>query len=291
MNFTTLRHDTYPYIDPSKFDLSGKNVFITGASRGIGEATAISYAKAGASGIAIAARSPLEDVAKRVREAAISAGHRKPKILQLKLDVTDRANVEASAKEIAEAFADRLDILVNNAGYLSSFVSIPESDPDDWCRDWEVNVKGVYLITRALWPLLLKSSLKIIMNMTSIGALINPPHSSAYNLTKIGMMRFTELINQDHGKGTDDMLCIAVHPGGVPTPLALTMPKAIHSYLIDTPELAGDTLLWLGAERREWLGGRYVSAGWDMEELSEKEDEIVQGDLLKVRLAVNTFSS
>lgn len=54
----------------------------------------------------------------------------------------------------------------------------------------------------------------------------------------------------------------------------------------DTPALSGDTLVWLTAEKREWLRGRYVNAQWDMEEMSGMKDRIVERDLLRVRLAV-----
>lgn len=56
--------------------------------------------------------------------------------------------------------------------------------------------------------------------------------------------------------------------------------------LVDKPELAGDTLAFLTAERRDWLSGRYISVNWDMGELLAKAEEIVRGDLLKVRLAL-----
>jgi hypothetical protein len=56
--------------------------------------------------------------------------------------------------------------------------------------------------------------------------------------------------------------------------------------LIDKPDLAGDTLAWLTQERREWLGGRYVSVNWDMPEFIAKKNEIVQDDKLKMRIVV-----
>jgi NAD(P)-dependent dehydrogenase (short-subunit alcohol dehydrogenase family) len=271
--------------------LSGKHVFITGASKGVGKATAISYAKAGASGIALGARSDLSPIVQEVLEAANSAGHSEPQILTLSLDVTNRESVDAAAKTVSKAFDGRLDILINNAGYLSGFSGIPDTDPDEWWRDWEVNVKGTYLVTRAFWPLLLKSDTKIILNIASIGAVLTVPNNSSYGSGKLAVLRLTEFINQDHGhgEGKDGMLAIAVHPGGVKTELALGMPEYMHEHLVDTPELAGDTLVWLGKERREWLGGRYVSATWDLEEVCGKEEEIVKSDLLKVRLAVNPF--
>jgi NAD(P)-dependent dehydrogenase (short-subunit alcohol dehydrogenase family) len=131
--------------------------------------------------------------------------------------------------------------------------------------------------------------MKIIINVASIGALVVSPLSSAYGSTKLAVLRFTEYINQDHGEGKDGMCAIAMHPGGVATELAQGMPEHLHGHLVDTPALAGDTIAWLGAERRTWLGGRYVSAAWDMEELERRKEEVLRGDLLKVRLAVNGF--
>lgn len=285
-NFVTTRADTYPYIDPSRFNLQGKHALITDASKGVGRATAISYAKAGASGIAIAARSSLEDVAKEVKEAAAAAGRPEPNILAIKLDVTDRGSVKAAVAEVSRAFEGRLDVLINNAGYLSSFGSILDMDPNDWWQDYEVNVKGVYNVTHSFFPMLIKSQLRILINITSIGAVSLVPGNSAYGSAKLAVMQLTEYINQDNGEGKEGVLAIAVHPGAIMTELAAKMPAEMHHRLTETLELSGDTLLWLGAERREWLSGRYVSASWDMEALSEKREEILRGDLLKVRLAV-----
>ncbi|KAF2845693.1 oxidoreductase-like protein [Plenodomus tracheiphilus IPT5] len=290
LNFTpTTHHDTYPYIDPTRSDLGGKYVFITGASKGVGKVIALSYAKAGAAGIALGARSPLGPVVDEIIEAARSAGREEPRVVTLRLDVTDRQSVESAARDVSEIFDGRLDVLINNAGYLSRFASIPNTDPDDWWRDWEVNVKGVYLVTRSFWPLLLKSNLRIIINVTSRDALTNPTHGTAYGGAKLAGMRFTEHINQDHGVGKDNMLVIAVHPGAIKTELALGLPDDYHEILNDEPALAGDTLVWLTRGRREWLGGRYISANWDMEQLSERREVIVNGDLLKIRLSVNAF--
>jgi NAD(P)-dependent dehydrogenase (short-subunit alcohol dehydrogenase family) len=150
-------------------------VLITGASKGIGKATDISYAIAGASGIALAARSSCDAIVKDVKEAAKNTGRAEPNIIALKLDVTDRDEVDAAVKAVSAAFGGRLDVLVNNAGYLSAFAGIPDSDPDEWWRDWEVNVKGLYLVTHAFWLLLLKSNLKLIINMASIGATVASP--------------------------------------------------------------------------------------------------------------------
>lgn len=226
---------------------------------------------------------------KKVKEAAKSAGRSEPNVLAFKLDVTDRTNIEVVAKEVSKALDGRIDVLINNAGYLSAFRSIQKSDPDDWWNHFEVNVKSIYLVTRAFLPLLSKSSLKVVVNLSSIAGVKIAPQGSAYGMTKLAVMRFTEYIAEDHKN--DGVLAFAVHPGGVATELAHNLPEGMHDYLIDTPELSGDTLVWLGAERREWLSGRYLTATWDMEELSARKDEIVKGDLLKDRLAINALAT
>ena len=64
-----------------------------------------------------------------------------------------------------------------------------------------------------------------------------------------------------------------------------TLPDEVRDRLPDKPDVAGDTIAWLAAERREWLGGRYISCPWDMEELMGKKEEIVEEDKLKMRMA------
>lgn len=94
--------------------------------------------------------------------------------------------------------------------------------------------------------------------------------------------RFAESLDAEYRD--QGLVCIAIHPGSVKTELALNMPESMHSFLVDEPELSADTVVWLGKERRPWLGGRYVSVNWDMEELESRKDDIVKGELLKFRL-------
>lgn len=284
-NFTsTLHSDTYPAVDPTKrSDLTGRHVFITGASKGIGRATALSYAKAGASSIGLGARSSLSSLEQEIHDAAKSAGRPAPRVLGVRLDVSSRPSVEAAAAAVGAAFG-RLDVLVNNAGYLEKWRGIADGDPDEWWRTWDVNVKGVYLMTRSFLPLLLAGGLKTVVNLSSIGAHLAAPGASAYQSTKLAVLRFTEFTDAEYG--ARGILAFAVHPGGIPTELGKNMPEEMHAVLSDTPEVAADTMVWLTQEKRDWLAGRYVSCTWDMPEFMAKKDEIVKGDLLKVRMAV-----
>ena len=84
------------------------------------------------------------------------------------------------------------------------------------------------------------------------------------------------------------MLAYSLHPGGVESDMTATMPEEFLALglLKDTPELAAHTILWLVKERRDWLAGRYVDSGWDVEALLAKKQEIVDGDKLKVRMVI-----
>lgn len=281
----TIHNDTYAYISPTHTNLSHRSVFITGASKGIGRETALSYAKSGTSKIALGARSSLSSLSTDLISTAKAAGHPAPQILTLELDVTSPSSVAAAAEKVKAEFGG-LDILINNAGYLEPFVKIAESNPENWSRVWDVNIKGVYNVTRAFLPLLLstRDGLKTILNVSSIGAHLVMPGASGYQTTKLALLRFSEFVMAEYGE--QGILALNIHPGGVATELANGMPEAMHEVLIDQPRLAADTVVWLTGERREWLGARYVSCTWDMEELLEKRGEIEKKDLLKVRMAV-----
>ncbi|KAK6002585.1 hypothetical protein QM012_001335 [Aureobasidium pullulans] len=282
----TIHNDTYDFISTKSQNLKGKRVFLTGASKGIGRETALSFARAGASSIALGARSSLSDLATEVEKAAKEAGHAAPKVVSIKLDVTDVSSTEQAAKTVKSEFGG-LDFLFNNAGYLEEFKKIGESDPDEWWRTQEVNIKGPYLVARAFIPVLLdtKDGDKTIINTSSIGAHIIMPGASSYQVTKLALLRLSEFIQAEYKD--QGILCYNIHPGGVVTELASRMPEENHHVLCDQPQLAADTVAWLVNEKREWLAGRYVSVTWDMKQLLDKKDEIIKKDLLKVRMTVD----
>ncbi|KAL4913081.1 hypothetical protein BDW62DRAFT_205885 [Aspergillus aurantiobrunneus] len=279
----TLRHDTYPEINPLNVDLHGKTVVITGASKGIGRAIALSFAKSGVSGLVILARSDLASLENEILAVAEEASRSQPKVLRLAFDITDRTQVESAARQVESTFGG-VDILVNNAGYLDSFDAFADTDPDDWWRTYEVNVKGVYLMARAFLPLVLKSNDKTIIACASIGAVSTQPGMSAYQSSKTAVVRLNDLLMVDYGE--QGLLAYAIHPGGVWTDMAEKMPKHTHPLFVDTAELAGDFLVWLTRKRREWLAERYINVTWDVSELLMRKDEIVQNDLLKLRMRV-----
>ncbi|KXX79161.1 Oxidoreductase UcpA [Madurella mycetomatis] len=279
---TRVHNDTYPEIDPRLANLSGKAVFITGGSRGLGRSMALSFAKAGASKIAVGARSRLDGLEDDIKQNSSSSP---PEFLAVKLDVADEASVAAAAAEVEAKFG-KLDVLINNAGTLGKYGLIAESDPDTWWEVLNVNLRGAYLVTRAFLPLLLKAGPdeKYIVNVCSGGAHLTNPTLSAYQVSKSALLKFTVLTNVEYA--SRGVIAFAIHPGNVPTDI-MGGPEAIpphHKHVfVETPELSGDSVVFLVSKKREWLGGRYINCTWDLPELMSKEAEIVQGDKLKTK--------
>ncbi|KAI0429200.1 hypothetical protein F5Y09DRAFT_311036 [Xylaria sp. FL1042] len=283
--FTTVHTDTYPFISPKKTDLSGKSVFIAGASKGIGKETALALAEAGCSKIAIGARSDLSSLVDEITKRAAKAGRAAPQVVSLHLDVASEDSVRSAAEKIGQAFGGALDVLICNSGRLEQWSPVAESKPAEWWQTWEVNVKGTYLLNHFFIPLVLKSELKTSILTSSYGAVGMWPGASSYQSSKFATVRLAEFIATEYAE--QGIVCYALHPGSIKTELALGLPEELWDMLNDTLELPAHTLTWLSKEHRPWLNGRFVSVTWDMEELESKRKQIEEDNLFKFRLVVS----
>ncbi|KAI9040861.1 SDR family NAD(P)-dependent oxidoreductase [Aspergillus affinis] len=289
--FTTTRHSTtYDYISPLRLDLAGKHVLITGAAweDGVGYATATAFARAGAAAIAIADLHGVSaDLAEKLKLVATLAGRPEPVVLSCTVDIASQESVQAMHDIVARVFDGRLDIVINNAAHMEPYKPILDSDPDVYWRTWEVNVHGLFNMSRIFLPMQLSTcanadGLCIMINVSSSGALTARPGGGSYRSSKLAILRWTESLQLEYGdKG---LLAFCVNPGAIKTKISEDMPEQVRDLFPDRPEIAGDTIAWLAAERREWLGGRYVSCPWDMKELVEMKDEIVKLDKLKLKM-------
>lgn len=228
--------------------------------------------------------------------------------MQLKLDVVNPTSVSDAAAEVRKAVG-RLDILINNAG-LVDMSTIQESDPEKWWSVWEVNVKGPYLVAKYFLPLMLEEedSLKQVITVSryarkkvfstfpnnstanrpsSVGAHLIVPSLSAYQPSKLAVLRFTQFIDAEYA--SQGITAITIHPGNILTEMATAgeIPEELMFVFTENVELPADTIVWLTSQKREWLGGRYVNVTWDMPQLEEKREAIVRGDGLKVKLDVD----
>ena len=208
-----VHSDTYPAIQNTRNAHAKKAIFITGASKGLGQEMAISFARSGASKIAIGARSSLDATANKIRDAAISIYGRPPKILSLQLDVADVNSVASAESRIKREFG-QLDILINNAGIVTRGL-IVETDPREWQQAWQVNLIGPYLMLRSFIPLLLEHGDKTIINVSSVGTHCTTKTYSAYETSKLAVLRLTEFACVEYGDR--GLLAYSVHPGNIPT--------------------------------------------------------------------------
>lgn len=283
-----LHNDIYPAIDPACTPLSqpSKVILITGAGRGIGRSIALTYASASVSCIYLCSRtaSELSSVS-----ASIKAINPSIRVYEHALDVASEPQVLALAEAVRKE-EGRLDVLINNAGTGDPWVPLAESVASDYWRTLTVNLYGPYLLLHSLLPLMVHTAKEHgiktdIINISSMGSTVVVPGASSYQISKLALNRLTEFVAAEYGdKGIN---CVAVNPGGVRTELTKGMPEQFKARLTNTPELCAGFVVWLTAgEHGAWLGGRYVSATWDVEALVAKREEIVKGDKLKFRMVV-----
>ena len=192
----------------SNSPLAGKVALVTGASSGIGEATAAALAAAGAK-VAVAARriDRLATLANRIEKAG-------GKALGIEADIAMGSDVTAMVDKVASEWG-RLDILVNNAGVML-LAPTAEADLDDWRRMIELNLFGVMGTTKAALPHL-KASKGHVVNVSSVAGRVANPGASGYAATKFGVVAFSESLRRE--VYADKVRVTVIEPGLVRTEL------------------------------------------------------------------------
>lgn len=240
--------------------LSGTAALVTGASSGIGAATARRLAELGACVALVARRRDrLDALAAEVDRAGGTA-------LAVEADITDRTQAEAAVQQAVEQFG-RLDTLVNNAG-LMLLGPVASADPGEWDRMIAINVQGLLCTTRAALPHLLQAAeesqrrVADIVNVSSIAGRVAWNGYGVYNLTKFGVNGFTESLRQEV---TQRHVRVGViEPGGVATELGSHNKPQIRNEMIDpfyeqtevlAPEDVADSIAYMVTRPRHTAVG------------------------------------
>lgn len=171
--------------------LSGKIVFITGASSGIGKACAETFAREGARLVLTARRTD--------RLAALAEELKRrydTDVLALQLDVRKRKEVFAVVDVLPDAWK-RIDILINNAGLGRGLEKFHEGNPDDWEEMIDTNVKGLLYITRSILPGMVERRSGHIINIGSIAGHEAYPKGNVYNATKFAVDGLTKAVRME----------------------------------------------------------------------------------------------
>jgi NAD(P)-dependent dehydrogenase (short-subunit alcohol dehydrogenase family) len=189
-------------------DFSSKTILITGGAGAIGRSTAQRFAGAGAK--IVVADMSLEascDVAKQLDASSIG----------VELDVTNEAQWISVISQTVSQFGS-LDILVNNAG-TTDFGFIKDLPLEKWRQVVGVNLEGVFLGMRAAWSAIAAQG-GVIINVSSLGAMMGTPRLSAYCAAKAGVLSLTKTAAREAAILGDKIRIVSVHPGFIDTPSA-----------------------------------------------------------------------
>ena len=221
-------------------DLTNKTALITGASRGIGEAAAISLAQYGAN-VVLCARSSsqIEKISKEIG----------PKAFAVQCDVTSYEDVDSAVGAAVKRFGS-LDIVVNNAGTIEPIARLENSDPLQWGLVVDVNLKGVYHVLRASYNALKKGGGGVVVNMSSGAATGALEGWSHYCATKAAVLSLTKCAHKEWAD--EGVRVVGLSPGTVATAMQTAIkesqinPVSEMDWSQHIPALwVGETIAWL----------------------------------------------
>jgi 3-oxoacyl-[acyl-carrier protein] reductase len=176
-----------------EIDLSGRVAIVTGGSRGLGRADALTLERAGATVVTF-------DI-----EEANTA---------IRCDVSDRAQVDEAVKQVVEEHGS-VDILVNNAGALDHLGQFADQQPKLWERDLRVNLTGAFNCAQAVWPHMQERGRGRMVNMASVAGTLGGFGQASYSTTKAGLLGLTRTLALEGAR--HGITCNAIVPGVIGT--------------------------------------------------------------------------
>ena len=236
--------------------LSGKVALVTGASRGIGKAIALSLGKSGAE--VIVNYSSSEEKANEVVDAIKNSGSNAHKF---KFDVSNEDSVNDSITKITKEIGS-IDILINNAGITRDGL-LMRMKSSQWDEVLNTNLKGVYLCTKYVSKFMLKQRSGKIINITSIVGIIGNPGQANYSAAKAGVIGFTKTCAKEFA--SRDIKVNAVAPGFIETEMTQGLKNEELLKLIPlgefgkTEQIANLVNFLVSSEAGEYITGQTIS--------------------------------
>jgi 3-oxoacyl-[acyl-carrier protein] reductase len=214
-----------------EIDLSGRVALVTGGSRGLGRADALTLARAGADVVVadLLVESELSEATDRYGALAIVARqqglvHTEETVeeiramgrraLAIRCDVTERGEVDAAVARAVEELGS-VDILVNNAGTLDHAAQFQKQSPELWERDLRVNLTGAFNCAQAVWPHMRERSFGRVINMASVAGTLGGFGQASYSTTKAGLLGLTRTLAMEGAR--HGITCNAIVPGVIGT--------------------------------------------------------------------------
>ncbi|ETI19902.1 hypothetical protein G647_08917 [Cladophialophora carrionii CBS 160.54] len=263
--------EPYPSIDPTRPELSakGKVIAITGGEGSIGIAVARAFARAGAERIAIVGRS-VDRWSNAKREIECLGA----RVLAVRGDISDGPSIHSAFATIEREFG-KVDVAVANAGYLPRFSSIPEADPDEWWKGFEVNTKGAFNTSRAFLAVAAPEAYLVDIS-SGIVHMPAKPGASSYISSKLAATKVYETVAAEN----ESLHVVYIHPGVVRSELS----RKAGMTAMDSADLAGQFVLWAVSPEAKFLRNKYLWANWDVDELKRRREELGQPHQLNIRM-------
>jgi 3-oxoacyl-[acyl-carrier protein] reductase len=243
-------------------NLTDRVAIVTGAGRGIGRAIALKLAGVGA---AVVVSDILEKGAGAVAEEIKTAGG---KSLAVVADVSSSADVARLVEETVRTY-DRIDILVNNAGIARDQLLLRMSE-EDWDKVIDVDLKSVFLCTKAVMRYMLKARWGRVISLSSIAGQVGNPGQANYAAAKAGVIGFTLTVARE--VGSHGITVNAIAPGFIETDMTRQIKeeqrqeikKLIPLNRFGTPDDVAEVVAFLASEEAGYITGQVLSINGGM---------------------------
>ncbi len=243
--------------------LDGKVALVTGASRGIGHAIALKLAAAGAD-VAVN-YSGSEDAAQATVDAILALGR---KAIKVKANVGSADDVAAMVATVHETFG-HIDILVNNAGITRDGLLMRMKD-SDWDDVININLKSVYLVTKAVSKIMMKQRSGKIINMTSVVGVTGNAGQANYSASKAGVIGFTKTCAKE--LASRGITVNAIAPGFIHTDMTDVLPDKVKDAMVEAiplhrmaePDEVANVALFLASELASYVSGQVINVDGGM---------------------------